>query len=176
MTCEMLDTGLITEPQVPVMNHMRQFLKSTGHMIPTKAITYATLVNEKYDFYGASFRSNHYLRHRIPKPRTMSEKQEVFEAVFRKEVPYNVSKTIDFPVIRDGIVNSLQLETRTILWGDIHIEQATTLNPPVVIPLDGDIPVKKGTDLGLNIEYEHNTGFETVVARSIGSPISISTV
>src|SRR5690606_36796054 len=44
IVCEMLDTALIDEEEVPVSNHVRKFLKKDGEIIPNAVINLAELV------------------------------------------------------------------------------------------------------------------------------------
>lgn len=41
----MMDTALIDEEQIPVLNHAKKFLKKTGKIIPKGIINTAELVN-----------------------------------------------------------------------------------------------------------------------------------
>ena len=51
--CEMLDTALIDEEEVPVLNHARRFLKEGGRIIPHSIINVAEPV----------FMKNHYIQY-----------------------------------------------------------------------------------------------------------------
>ena len=48
--CEMMDTALIDEEQVPVLNHAKKFLKPTGKIIPQGVINAAELVNMEREY------------------------------------------------------------------------------------------------------------------------------
>ena len=158
--CEMMDTGLISEYQVPVMNNLRRFLRADGRIIPHLAVTYATLVNERYDFYGVTFRICHYIRTGLPKPIPLSEKKELLEVHFSKDNPVEIEKEITFDMTSSNVVNSVRLDTKSFLCKDECIESAETLNQPMVFPLEEDKVVQKNEKVKIKISYKHGGGLD----------------
>ena len=50
IVCEMMDTALIDEEQIPVLTHAKQFLKPDGKIIPRGVINAAELVNMEREY------------------------------------------------------------------------------------------------------------------------------
>ena len=61
IVCEMLDTALIDEEEIPVLNHAKKFLKDNGKIIPQAIINTVELVNmERHHIHwdeGANYES-----------------------------------------------------------------------------------------------------------------------
>ena len=50
IVCEMLDTALIDEEEVPVLNHVRNYLKEDGRIIPQGIINIIELAHLERDY------------------------------------------------------------------------------------------------------------------------------
>jgi predicted RNA methylase len=52
LICELLCTGQFFEPEVQVVNHLRQFLRPDGHIIPRRIRSYVRLLDAQEMLYG----------------------------------------------------------------------------------------------------------------------------
>ena len=52
LICELLCTGQFFEPEVQVVNHLRQFLRPDAHVIPRQVRSYARLLDAQEMLYG----------------------------------------------------------------------------------------------------------------------------
>ncbi|ABR54818.1 methyltransferase small [Methanococcus vannielii SB] len=147
---ELLDTGLITEPQVPVLNSIikRGLLKEGGIIIPKEVYNTAQIVAAKmnhiyYDEEVTSEKaSNEVLYDTINFYKVNDEKVEY---ILKFEIPNDVKK----PAIR--------LNTYTLLKDGLISGSSPMLNPPLVIPIKnnlnaGTVKIKLSYKMGGDLE------------------------
>lgn len=161
--CEMLDTALIAELQVPVMNHaIRKWLKPIGKVIPLSAETSAELVNTKYEFGGLDFRLIHYEEYgaRVS-TYTLSEPLVYHNILFNKENPVDLSTRFSLKAHRSGITNGLRLKTSVMVSDKIKIGGSAWFNPPLILPFD-DIRVEEGEEVEISLSYGLGAGFASI--------------
>ncbi len=155
---EMLDTALITEPQVPVINsiHKRGLLKEGGKIIPEKTYSTAQLVVAKM---------NH-----------IYYDEEITSKSISMEVLY---ETVDFYKINDERVSyeiklkpniskkmtlniGLRLNTYTQLCDGYMAGSTPMLNPPLIIPIEMDYTVYPNEDIIIKLSYKRGGDFESI--------------
>ncbi|XRO75933.1 50S ribosomal protein L11 methyltransferase [Methanocaldococcus sp. 28A] len=149
---ELLDTALITEPQVKVMNSIieRGFLKEDAKIIPAKAISTIQLVEAKM---------NHIYYDEDIKSEEVSEEIIYEEVNFYKINPIEVSYNIELELEKSCENLGIKLRTYTIL-DDKHIAgQTPMLNPPLVIPLNKK--ANKGK-VKINLSYGRGKDLESI--------------
>ncbi|WP_456471689.1 50S ribosomal protein L11 methyltransferase [Methanocaldococcus sp.] len=143
---ELLDTALITEPQVRVLNviNKKKVLKEDGKIIPERAVSTIQLVESKLNYI-------HYDEE--DKERALSEEIIYEDVNFYKINPLKVSYKF---YLRGEYGKNLgiKLRTYTILSEEFVSGPLKMLNPPLVIPLniEGDevkfkLSYKRGGDL-----------------------------
>ncbi len=156
---ENLSTWLVTEPQIKVMNHMREFLaKSDAIFLPGQVTNYIELCHSQYLFEEViELRTTYFEFTGIKSPEILSELTLYSKLNFNEKNEEFYSKTIETKAIKDGIVNSIRLTSPLNLYGDINFDQSDSLMPPVILPLEKDISVKKGQPMKIKIEYTSNT-------------------
>ena len=165
--CEMLDTALIAEHQVPVMNHaVESLIKPGGTIIPLGAITYIELVTSDYDFYGYKLPIPFHEEYGARKVRdVLSEKVPLHHIWFNEINPIVVDKEVTIETSKEGVVNSFRLTTYVYMDESVIVRPSTWLNPPLVFPLfkSGEgISVRRGERLSLYISYEMGSGLDYV--------------
>ncbi|ACX72990.1 protein of unknown function Met10 [Methanocaldococcus vulcanius M7] len=146
---ELLDTALITEPQVNVLNSIikRGYLKENAKIIPQKAITTIQLVEAKlnHPYYDEEITS-----------KEISEEIIYEEVDFYKVNPLEVKYNITLEAEERAENLGIKLRTYTILNEDCVSGQTPMLNPPLIFPLNrsadkGEIKIllsyKRGGDL-----------------------------
>lgn len=153
IVCEMLDTALIDEEEVPVLNHVKQFLKEDGKIIPQGIINTAELVNMEreyvhWDEEGAKYES-------FSKPVVYS-KMDFLDGID----PY-FEEIISFKPMKCGKINGLKITTYTLLTDNLICGPTPMLNPPLLVPL-GEMSVKGNEFINVKLKYIMGNGIETI--------------
>ena len=152
IVCEMLDTALIDEEEVPVLNHARRFLNPDGRIIPQGIINTVELVNmERRNIHwdeGANYNV-------LSKPVTYSS----FD--FLEEIDPNVEAKLSIEADCDGLLNGLKITTFTKLNDNIIAGPLPMLNPPLLIPLE-ERQIKVNDLINVNLKYIMGNGIESI--------------
>ena len=152
IVCEMLDTALIDEEELPVLNHAKEFLKEDGKIIPQGVINQAELVNMQREYIhwdeGARYE-------------TFSDAVNYQELDFLDEIDCSFEEVLSFKVKKDGKINGIKLTTITKLNDHLVCGPTPMLNPPLLIPLDEKI-VKRNDLINVKLKYIMGEGIETV--------------
>lgn len=161
--CEMLDTALIAELQVPVMNNaIKKWLKPNGKVIPLKAETSAELINTDYKFEGIDFRLIHYEAYGARISSYVLSRPLTYHSLsFKEENPVDFSAKFSLKAYRDGIANGLRLNTSVEVTENIKIGGSPWFNPPLILPFE-DIPIKKGEEIEVDLSYGLGAGFSSI--------------
>ena len=153
IVCEMMDTALIDEEQIPVLNRAKEFLKEDGVIIPMGIINTVELVNLErknihWDENGANY--------------------EIFsDAVvysgfdFLDDIEPAFEKDISIKANRDGTVNGVKITTFTKLNENIICGPTPMLNPPLLIPLE-ERQVKSNDFIKVKLKYIMGKGIESI--------------
>ena len=153
--CEMLDTALIDEEQVPVINYARDVLKEGGKLIPEGIVNYAQLVDMEQDYIhyddGDSF----------TKYEILSNEVKYSEFDFYKEIDPHFEAEIQFKILKEGRINGLILTTVTKLTENIVTGPTPMLNPPLLIPLD-EVHAKCNDLINIKLKYLMGKGIESI--------------
>ncbi|MCS3900615.1 50S ribosomal protein L11 methyltransferase [Methanococcus voltae] len=149
---EMLDTALITEPQVPVLNeiHKKGLLKENGILIPESVYNTAQVVD---------CRTNHIYYDEEITSKSISEEKLYSQVNFYEINDPKVSYNIEFTLLNDCNNAGLRLNTYTKLKDGLIAGATPMLNPPLIVPLNK--PLKKGT-YTFKISYIMGGDFENV--------------
>lgn len=153
--CEMLDTALIDEEQVPVINKARSFLKEEGKLIPEAVINYAQLVNMEREYVhyddGDSF----------TKYEVLSDKVKYSEIDFYNEINPDFEGEIQFKINKDNKVNGLIITTITKLTENIVSGPTPMLNPQLLIPIE-EFDVNENDVVNIKLSYQMGGGIESI--------------
>lgn len=162
--CDMLDTALIGELEVPVLNRaVKKNLKEDGKVIPRGAFTYMQIVYVNYDFLGYTLPLPYFedMGNVRKYEYALSEKELYHEVDFLKINNRVINKSVLFNTIADGNVNAIRITTSVNLANDIIVEGKNWLNPPLVLPFD-ETEVKKGDEIKVSISYELGGGMGSI--------------
>ncbi|MDK2790484.1 MAG: hypothetical protein PWP15_991 [Methanothermococcus sp.] len=157
VVAELLDTALITEPQVPVINSIikKGLIKDSGKIIPEEVYNTVQLVEAKmgHIYYDEEVKSK-------------SISQEVlYDTInFYKINNEKVSYCLKFEVFEDCDFLGIRLNTYTKLIDNIVSGSTPMLNPPLVIPLNK--PVKKGM-VEIKLSYRMGGDLESIKVNLI---------
>ena len=151
----MLDTALIDEEEIPVLNHAKKFLKDGGKIIPQGIINTIELVNmERHHIHwdeGAVYE-------------TLSEEETYCEFNFLDDINPEFSMDLELKANKDGPVNGLKITTYTKLTDDIIAGPLPMLNPPLLIPLD-EKRVRVNDFIHVEIKYIMGKGIESIKTK-----------
>ena len=150
--CEMMDTALIDEEQVPVLNHAKKFLKSTGTIIPKGIINSCELVNMEREYIHWDENVNY---------EVLSDSVIYSQIEFLDDINPEFETTITLKANRDGYINGLKITTFTKLNDNIICGPTPMLNPPLLVPLDKQ-EVKGNEFITVKLKYIMGNGIESI--------------
>ncbi|MDO5850893.1 MAG: methyltransferase domain-containing protein [Methanobacteriaceae archaeon] len=153
--CEMLDTALIDEEQVPVINNTHKYKKETTIYIPEETITIIQLI--KTNIVDIT-----YFEDNKPEYIPLSKEKILDVTVFKEHINPKINKVIKLTTDEDNIVNAIKLTTYTKLTKEIILKPTPMLNPPLFIPLNKKIRTTKGKEILINISYSMGGGLNTI--------------
>lgn len=160
IVCEMLDTALIDEEEVPAINHARKFLKDKGEIIPKGIINMAELVNMEREYvHYEDVDSN-------IKYDTLSDNVIYSEFNFLDEINPYFETSIQFKIRKDSKINGIKITTFTKVTENIICGPTPMLNPPLLIPLNEKI-VKTNDLIKVKLKYIMGQGIETIDVKII---------
>lgn len=175
--CEMLDTALIDEEEVPVLNYAKEFLKDGGKIIPQGIINSAELIymEPPYFQYEDEKSNANYV--------TLSESIIYSEFDFLDDIDENFSKEIRFNLFDSEEkfefsenysnlnyfneeketykVNGIKLTSFTKLNDKLIAGPTPMLNPVMLIPID-EVELKLSDFIKVKLSYIMGQGVETI--------------
>jgi predicted RNA methylase len=158
--CEMLDTALIEEEQVPIINFVRKFLKKTGEFIPCGVFNGVEAVS--LDCTHICYEEEEKPFHQILSPLIIYDKID-----FREHIEDQVNIRLPLHVNRDGMASGIKISTYTLLTPHLICGPTPMLNPPLLIPTN-HIKVLKGECIILTLSYCMGSGLNTIRAEFEG--------
>jgi len=157
IVCEMMDTALIDEEEVPVLNHARQFLKKDGKIIPQGIINSAELVNMQREYVHWDENAKY---------EEMSRPVIYSEFNFLEDINPDFEAEILFKALHDGKINGLKITTFTKLNDNLICGPTPMLNPPLLIPLEEKF-VKSNDLIKVKLKYIMGNGIESIKSEII---------
>lgn len=158
IVCEMMDTALIDEEQIPVLNHARKFLKDSGEIIPKGVINTVELVNLERDYVHWDEEGVHY--------EVFSDADAYSQFDFLEDIHPDFEKIISIKSNKEGVVNGLKITTFTMLNDEIICGPTPMLNPPLLIPVDNRL-VKSNEFISVKLKYIMGNGIESIKAEFV---------
>ena len=155
--CEMLDTALIDEEQVPVLNSARRYLKDTGIIIPFGILNCIEPV--EVDTEDLCYEEDGH-----PQNKVLGEPNFYSRINFRHYTPTTFNGSIDIKIKTFGIVSGVKITTFTLITEDIICGPTPMLNPPLIIPVKRT-KVYPGDIIQIHLHYKMGGGLESVRAR-----------
>ena len=155
IVCEMLDTALIDEEEVPVLNNAKKYLTEDGEIIPQGIINTVELVNLE----------RHYVHWDEDVNYDVLSKPIVYSKInFKDDINPEFQVNLKLKANKEGIVNGLKITTFTKLNDDIICGPTPMLNPPLLIPLD-DVEVKVNDYINVELKYIMGNGIESIKTK-----------
>lgn len=158
--CEMLDTALIDEEQVPVLNSVLKYLKKNGDVIPQGIINAAEPVHMEAEHicYQENESSLHYI---------MGPLKVYIQYDFRTPINPLADFQLHLKINSDGIFNGLKITSFTLITPQIICGPTPMLNPPLMIPTE-KLRVKKGDVVKIKLSYQMGGGLNSVRIETKG--------
>ncbi|AEH07109.1 50S ribosomal protein L11 methyltransferase [Methanothermococcus okinawensis] len=165
---EMLDTALITEPQVPVLNAIikKGLLKEGGKLIPERAHNTAQVVIAKmgHIYYDEEVISK-------PVSEEICYSTVDFYNINKEEVSYNLKFRLKDNNINNNntnlknIILGIRLNTYTELNEKIIAGSTPMLNPPLIIPIKN--PIIDNGILNVKLSYKMGGDLESIKVKCL---------
>lgn len=156
--CEMLDTALIDEEQVPVINNISKYATKDTIFIPKAVCNTIELIST--NIMGIC-----YYEDNLPGYLPLSDKKKYQYVHLDKYNNPEYEDTITIKVTGKGELNAVKLTTYTILTDDITLEPTPMLNPPLMIPVD-KLHVEMGEEISVKLKYVMGGGLNTIKATA----------
>jgi predicted RNA methylase len=164
--CEMLDTGLIKEPQVPVMNRaVKHLAREDARIIPRGAVTSLVLSSSDFNFAGFCLPLPYFETLEVRKTGDYFSLPVPCHTVdFRRQNPLHVCRDVDLGVTRQGTVNSFKMVTSVELCPGQECGPSPWFNPPLVLPVE-PLFVSPGDLVRVSLSYELGAGLQSLDYR-----------
>lgn len=185
--CEMLDTALIDEEEVPVLNRARKFLKDDGEIIPKGMINSAEPIFMNYHFiqYEDDEYSPIYVSLGVSVVYSEFDFLDDIDCDFSAEMELKIFNRDDldeigfeenlieekyekfnlkenFNIEEDKLkINGIKLTSFTKLNENIICGPTPMLNPEMLIPIE-ETEVRCGDSVRIRLEYVMGGGVETI--------------
>lgn len=153
--CEMMDTALIDEDQVPVLNSVQKYLKKNGEIIPCGVFNglEALDINIAHTCYQEG--KTHY---------KLMSKLIIYDKIdFKKYINPEIDYSIVVPINQDGTVSGIKITTFTLLAPNFICGPTPMMNPPLLVPTN-KLNVEKGDEIMLKLKYSMGGGLNTLRA------------
>ena len=155
IVCEMLDTALVDEEEIPVLNYAKRFLKEDGKIIPQGIINTVELINMERDYIhwdeGAKYE-------------VLSDEIVYSEFDFLDDINPEFKAELKLRANKDASINGLKITTYTKLNENLIAGPLPMLNPPLLIPLD-ERQVKVNDFIDVEIKYIMGNGIESIKTK-----------
>lgn len=162
--CEMLDTALAAELQVPVMNYAVEELGADDcTVIPVEAETSAKLINSDYEFYGGKFRLPHFEEYGSRESEDYSKKNVYHHIRFDEKNTELVEQKFTLTATKSGTVNGIQLNTDVRFGEGLELVGASPwLDAPLNLPFKTDFTVESGQEITVKVSYQLGGGLNNI--------------
>jgi predicted RNA methylase len=158
--CEMLDTALIDEEQIPVINSILKYLKKDGDIIPCKILNGAEIISMDRDYICYEDPE----ANQKPNYEVMSDLVIYNEINFKNKIEEELEANIKFKVLKEGIISGIKITTFTLLTEEIICGPTPMLNPPLLVPIER-INVDMGDQIEINLSYVMGGGLNSIRTR-----------
>ena len=158
--CEMLDTALIDEEQVPVINSLLKYLKKEGQIIPYGIINGVEPAYTKTEHIC-------YQENEKPQCDILGPLHIYSQYQFGKYINPQADFKLKLKINTDGLLSSVKITTFTLITPEIICGPTPMMNPPLIIPIE-KLKVKKGDTVKIDISYQMGGGLNTIKTRIEG--------
>lgn len=173
--CEMLDTALIDEEEIPVLKNVKKYLKKNGKIIPQGIMNVAEPVFMERDYIHYEDEEFH---GKNPKYEVLGKYIKFAEFNFLDDFEESFKTTIDFNFDNNfdsnynhndskfNKFNGIKITTFTKINENIICGPTPMFNPPLFIPLDAPEQINSN-EISVELEYVMGGGVETIKTNII---------
>ncbi len=168
LVCELLCTGQFFEPQIQVVNHLRQYFKPTTKIIPNKIESFIQLLDAHEILYGVKIDIDSRSL-MMPDDEPVSTKVKYDEIDLTNPIELQVDTVVTVKARKTRVADAVVITSRANLTDEIVTERTKFLYNPEVIYLKKPINLVKGNMYEIHISYPY--GCDTLYAQIEVSPI-----
>lgn len=166
---EMLTTGMVDEFQVQTANNLQDqgVVSKKTVFIPQVQRTFVELANKDFTIYGLEFKMVQHLWNNLSenqKYSVLSDKVLLNETHFNRKNNEYFEKKILITPTKSGVVNSIRLSSRALLFKDTFLDDTETFNAPVIVPVK-ETSVTAGNSIQLAVRYRFGFGYQHFFAE-----------
>lgn len=158
--CEMLDTALIDEEQVPVLNGLLKYLKEDGKVIPHGIINCVEPIFTIAEHICYDENEN-------PQHRRLGPLKTYSKYQFGRYIDPTANFKLNLNINTDGVFTGIRITSFTLITPDIISGPTSMMNSPLIIPSE-KLKVKKGDTVGIDLSYQMGGGLNTIKTRVHG--------
>jgi SAM-dependent methyltransferase len=175
--CELIDTGLMEEMQVAVLNALRTrgVIGPRTKLVPGRYSTFLELVDVDDCFYGfrvagpkhewPSFETDEVWYRTAIAP--LTERVLVAETDFAGIVEATVARTVTLVGHRNGVANAVRIGGTAHLAPGIDLGATETINGDKILDLGEAIPVSLGTAITVEVRYVLGGGLSSFACHQV---------
>jgi predicted RNA methylase len=155
--CEMLDTALIDEEQVPVLNSLLKYLNTNGKILPYGVINGVEPID---------FKTEHicYYENQNPKHTVLGPLNIYSRYHFGKYIAPDANFKLKLNITKEGQFSGIKITTFTLITPEIICGPTPMMNPPLLIPTE-KLRVKRGDNVKIELNYQMGGGLQTIKTR-----------
>ena len=179
LLCEVISTGLIQQPQMPLINHFLSSLKPSGRVMPDGLVNEITLLDFDFSTLSTVVELPIVFDAHIVSTKLMNNLSLptlVNQLSFHSPISESTIINTYVEAINSGWAHSLCLESQIVI-GDKYIPDPNPICHPLIMPLSASMYVEQGQKTKLVGEIIHRnvdaTGRATACELPRNIPISI---
>jgi predicted RNA methylase len=104
---EVMSAGFFYEPQLQILQHLRQFLKPGGRVVPEGMDNFVELINAQQEFYGLTF--NHDTRYHPCDDTTLTTRSKYLAVDFSRDTPLHIKARRTVRCTANGTANAIRI-------------------------------------------------------------------
>ena len=167
LICELLCTGQFFEPEVQVVNHLRQYLREGARIVPRKVRSFARLLDAQQMLYGVRIDCDS--RSVVLDSDEPVSSRVCYDTIdLTSPAPLSVDTTVSVTARKTRIADAVLIEGEAELAEGIVTRPTRFLYNPEVIFLDSPLKLHEGREYALHIAYPY--GGDTLNATIEVSP------
>lgn len=155
---ELMSIYCANELQVQIFQHMRQFLKPQGKLLPNRIINFARFCEAEFE-EGIQHYPINFTRHL---PMFLSQQFLVNEIELLHEVREGIELNFMMPVWLSGTINALYLESYVEVTEGANFTGTDSLMPPTILKTDNTLQVKAGDLIQVKLHFNYGASLDEV--------------
>ena len=155
---ELMSIYCANEFQVQIFQHMREYLKPEGKLLPNRIVNFARLCEAQIDDTIHHYPVN-FTRHQ---PMFLTKQFLANEIELMKEKKQGVNLSFSVPVLFSGKVNALYLESYVEISEGANFTGTDSLMPPTVLKTTNTQEVKAGDLVHIDFDFQYGASLDDI--------------